>query len=88
MLLDSAGNIIGQPNEKFSFAILNDVNTISLPACGTRKLVAGAGFEPAVPRLRDYELSRLRPVIREKPLPPFCRFKRFSSVRASLKDIG
>jgi len=29
------------------------------------KLVAGAGFEPAIPRLRDYELGgQGRPVIR------------------------
>jgi hypothetical protein len=27
------------------------------------KLVAGAGFEPAVPQTRDYELNRDKPII-------------------------
>jgi hypothetical protein len=29
-----------------------------------KKLVAGAGFEPAIPQTRDYELTRDRPTIR------------------------
>ena len=33
------------------------------------KLVAGAGFEPAIPRLRDYEPEGLSPVSLKKPLP-------------------
>ncbi len=51
MLLDSARNIIGQSDVKLSFAILEDVDPDKLPACGTKKLVAGAGFEPAAFRL-------------------------------------
>jgi len=34
-----------------------------LPACGMKKLVAGAGFEPAVRQLPDYELARCKRVI-------------------------
>ena len=30
----------------------------------SKKLVAGAGFEPAIPQARDYELTRDRPTIR------------------------
>jgi hypothetical protein len=29
----------------------------------TKNLVAGAGFEPAVPQTRDYEPNRDRPII-------------------------
>src|SRR6266513_4007484 len=35
-------------------------------------LVAGAGFEPAVRQLADYELSRCKPVIVKKPFPRPC----------------
>ena len=57
--------------------------------CGTLdfsgwKLVAGAGFEPAVPQSRDYgPTAGSSPVIREKPVPPFCRLSLFSSLRAA-----
>jgi len=46
-------------------------------------LVAGAGFEPAIPRLRDYEPNELaknregsRPVAVQKPPPHFWAFRR------------
>ena len=55
MLVDSSVDVIGQADVKSSFAILEDVNAIGCrhPA---KKLVAGAGFEPAIPQSRDYEL--------------------------------
>jgi hypothetical protein len=51
MLLDSTRNIVGQPNVKLSFAILEDVDAISCRHAARKKLVAGAGFEPAAFRL-------------------------------------
>ena len=62
MLFDSTPYIVGQANVKFSIAVLDNVNAIKhrgLP----EKLVAGAGFEPAVPQQPDYEPNRDRPVI-------------------------
>ena len=55
MLFDSSVDVIGQADVESSFAILEDVNAIGCrhPA---KKLVAGAGFEPAIPQSRDYEL--------------------------------
>ena len=50
------------------------------------ELVAGAGFEPAIPRPRDYDPFNCLSLSR--PTPPFCRFMRFSSFLASPKDIG
>ncbi len=46
-------------------------------------LVAGAGFEPAVRQLPDYEPPLGKPVSAKKPAPRPCRFKRFSNLRAS-----
>lgn len=56
-------------------------------ARGDLRVVAGVGFEPRLrpagddPAERDYEpdersgrVSRLRPVVLKKPMPPFCRF--------------
>src|SRR5947208_14804220 len=51
-------------------------------------LVAGAGFEPAVRQLPDYELSRCKPVIVKKHFPRPCPFGRFSNFLASVSDIS
>ena len=62
MLLDSTRNIVGQPNVKLSFAILEDVDAIRCRHAARRNWFAGAGFEPAVPQLRDYVPIRPIPV--------------------------
>jgi hypothetical protein len=49
----------------------------------SKKLVAGAGFEPAIPQARDYEPDRGNPIIRKNPSPRFCRLSNSSSFRAS-----
>ena len=50
------------------------------------KIVAGAGFEPAVPRMRDYEpFTWIR---LSSPKPPFCRLSLFSNFLASERFIG
>lgn len=51
------------------------------------KLMAGAGFELAVPRMRDYELGPGNPVIVKSPEPPFCFLRRFSNFPALDRDI-
>ena len=46
--------IAAQTNVKFGFGILKNVNAIGHR--GSENMVAGAGFEPAIPPLRrDYE---------------------------------
>jgi len=60
VLSDPAVDIVGESNVKFSLAVLNDVNAITHRG---GKLVAGAGFEPAIRQLPDYEPLRGRPVI-------------------------
>ena len=54
----------------------------------SKKLVAAAGFEPAVPQARDYEPGRGRPIILQNPSPPFCLLSKSSSFRASEKTIS
>ena len=54
-------DIVGKSKVKLSFVISDDINAIEHPA--TRELVAGAGFEPAIPQARDYEPNRGRPMI-------------------------
>jgi len=59
--------------------------------CGTQEVVAGAGFEPAIPQARDYEPDDPSPqsVSRgSRPSPPFWRFSKFSSLRALVKLKG
>jgi hypothetical protein len=61
VLINSSADIIGQADVKFAFAVLNDVDAINHR--DRKKLVAGAGFEPAIPRPRDYEPDRGSPII-------------------------
>jgi hypothetical protein len=61
VLINSSAYIIGQADVKLSLAVLDDVNAIRHR--GWKKLVAGAGFEPAIPQARDYEPNRDRLVI-------------------------
>ena len=49
MLINPSADIVGQTDVEFSFAILDDVDAICHR--GSKKLVAGAGFEPATFRL-------------------------------------
>ena len=42
------------------FLLLGVCGLSEIPRKFMRALVAGAGFEPAIPRLRDYEIERLR----------------------------
>src|SRR5438874_1803599 len=46
----------------------------------SKKLVAGAGFEPAVPQARDYEPGRGRPIVLQNPSPPFEQEFKFPSI--------
>jgi hypothetical protein len=62
MLAYSSRNIIGDSDVESTFAILENVNAIG-SGHSANKLVAGAGFEPAIPQPRDYEPGRDRPVI-------------------------
>jgi hypothetical protein len=50
------------------------------------ELVAGAGFEPAIPHVRDYEPCSTLSF--SKPIPPFCHLSKFSNFRASPRLIG
>jgi len=51
--------VLGDADVEIPFGILNHVDAIHF-----KEVVAGAGFEPAIPRLRDYEPDgRARPVI-------------------------
>jgi len=60
-----------------------------IPYRASLRVVAGAGFEPAIPRPRDYEPESAQKVSSDsKPSPPFWRFSKFSSLRASLKQSG
>src|SRR5216684_541133 len=56
MLLDSAGNIIGEPNVKFSLAILNDVNAISCRHAARENWLRGRDLNP---RPSGYEPDEL-----------------------------
>src|SRR5436190_2044074 len=58
------------------------------PGMAKREFIGcGERFEPAVPQSRDYEPSwGAKPVERKNPRPPFCRFNKFSSFRASPND--
>ena len=49
-------------------------------------MVAGAGFEPAIPHVRDY--APCSALSFSKPIPPFCHLSKFSSFRASPRLIG
>jgi len=51
VLINSSADIIGQADVKLSLAVLDDVNAIRHR--GWEKLVAGAGFEPAIRQLPD-----------------------------------
>jgi hypothetical protein len=51
VLPDTAANIFTNANVEFIFGILHNVKA------GQAILVAGAGFEPAVPQSRDYQPS-------------------------------
>src|SRR5437763_3678679 len=46
----------------------------------SKKLVAGAGFEPAVPQARDYQPGRGRPIVLQNPSPPFEQEFKFPSI--------
>src|SRR5216684_4599366 len=72
MLLDSAGNIIGEPNVKFSLAILNDVNAISCRHAARENWLRGrdlnprpSGYEPdelpgcSTPRLERFNYANV-----------------------------
>jgi hypothetical protein len=61
VLINSSSDIIGQADVKFAFAVLNDVDAINQR--DRKKMVAGAGFEPAIRQLPDYELLWCKPVI-------------------------
>src|SRR5438552_17945917 len=49
-------------------------------------LVAGAGFEPAVRQLPDYELTRCIPLIGKKPFPRARALIRFPILLTSVSD--
>jgi hypothetical protein len=59
MLCESALYIVSHAYVKPCLAILKQVNAVEI----RRVLVAGAGFEPAVRQLPDYELARFKRVI-------------------------
>ncbi len=46
MLLDSTRNIVGQPNVKLSFAILEDVDAISCRHAAQRNWLRGRDLNP------------------------------------------
>ena len=58
----TSADIIGQADVKLSLAVLDDVNAVRHR--GWKKLVAGAGFEPAIPPQRrdDEPDERCTPV--------------------------
>ena len=61
----------------------------SLPLEAPAKAGSGVDCEPTTPQLRDYEPDeRMKPVRRKKLSPPFCFFRRFSSLRASESDFA
>jgi hypothetical protein len=59
MLCESALYIVSHAYVKPCLAILKQVNAVEI----RRVLVAGAGFEPAVRQLPDYEPFRDNPVM-------------------------
>jgi hypothetical protein len=66
------------PNHR-GFSLLSGVPRKKLSRI-PEKMVAGVGFEPTIPQLRDYEPER-RIVV--NPEPPFWRLSLFSSFLAS-----
>ena len=56
MLLDSTRNIVGQPNVKLSFAILEDVDAISCRHAARRNWLRGRDLNP---RPSGYEPDEL-----------------------------
>ena len=57
VLINSSAYIVGQACVKLPLVVLDDINAISHRDL-LRKLVAGAGFEPAIRQLPDYEPDR------------------------------
>ena len=62
MLLNSNVDVFAKSNVKSASGIPDNVDAIKAPRVD-KKLVAGAGFEPAVPQTRDYEPNRDKPII-------------------------